>query len=228
MRKLWIVALSLMLLGCGQQPSRPTEPAAVPSQPGPAASVPASAPDTRPAIVCFGDSLTAGLGAEPEEAYPGVLQRELDRRGYRYRVLNMGESGDTSQDALARVALVAAEKPVFVVLEFGANDGLRGQPVASTRKNLESLIVTLQAAGARPVLAGMTLPPNYGPEYVRSFETVFRDLAAKYKLPIIPFLLAGVGGNSQLMQRDGLHPNPQGYRVVAENVLKTLEPLLQR
>src|SRR4051794_31447460 len=118
--------------------------------------------DNRPAIVCFGDSLTAGAGLDPSQSYPEVLQKELDARGYKYRVVNAGVSGDTTQDGLARLALVLAEKPAVVVLEFGANDGLRGQPVATTAANLKQMIEGVQKSGAKVILAGMTLPPNYG------------------------------------------------------------------
>jgi len=145
--------------------------------------------DNRPAIVCFGDSLTAGAGLDPSQSYPELLQKELDARGYRYRVVNDGVSGDTTQDGLARLSMVLAEKPAVVVLEFGANDGLRGQPVAATEANLKQMIEGLQKGGAKVVLAGMTLPPNYGAEYIRKFEAVYKELAAQYRLPLIPFFL---------------------------------------
>src|SRR5206468_12245441 len=126
---------------------------------------PAPVVDTRPVIVCFGDSLTAGAGLDPAQSYPEVLQKELDARGQRYRVVNAGVSGDTTQDGLTRLPMVLAEKPAVVVLEFGANDGLRGQPVAVAAANLKQMIEELQKGGAKVVLAGMTLPPNYGAEY---------------------------------------------------------------
>jgi len=184
------------------------------------------APDARPVIVAFGNSLTAGFGADPGESYPDFLQKDLDQRGARYRIVNAGVSGDTTTDGLERVATVTALKPAIVILEFGGNDGLRGLPVATTRANLDQIIATLRKAGAKIVLAGMTLPPNYGPEYIRSFEAVYRDLAKQYRLPLIPFLLSGVGGNPALMQRDGIHPTGEGNRKVARNVMETLGPLL--
>ena len=134
------------------------------------------------------------------------MQKELDQRGYRYHVVNAGISGDTTTDGLERIRTVTALKPAMAILEFGGNDGLRGLPVSTTRANLEQMILALQKAGAKIVLAGMTLPPNYGPEYIRSFEGVYHDLAKQYQLPLIPFLLLGVGGNPALMQRDGIHP----------------------
>jgi acyl-CoA thioesterase-1 len=154
------------------------------------------------------------------------MQQELDRRGYRYRVVNFGIGGDTTQDGLARLPLVLADKPALVLLELGANDGLRGQPVTVIEDNLAKMIEALQQGGARVVLAGITLPPNYGPVYIGKFQAMYPELAAKYKLPLIPFLLEGVGGNVNLMQRDGLHPNAAGAKIVADTVLKTLGPLL--
>jgi acyl-CoA thioesterase-1 len=184
--------------------------------------------DTRAAVVCFGDSLTAGFGLDPGRSYPDLLQRELDRKGYRYRVVNLGVSGDTTQDGLARLSMVLAEHPRIVVLEFGANDGLRGQPVSVAEQNQARMIEALQKAGARVVLAGITLPPNYGPEYLNRFNAMYPDLAKRYQLSLIPFLLADVAGKPNLMQRDGLHPNAEGTRLVSENVLRVLEPLLQK
>ena len=184
--------------------------------------------EMRPAIVCFGDSLTAGFGLDPGHSYPDLLQRELDRKGYRYRVVNMGVSGDTTQDGLTRLPMVLAVHPQIVVLEFGANDGLRGQPVTVAEQNQARMIEALQKAGARVVLAGITLPPNYGPEYLNRFKAMYPDLAKRYRVALITFLLADVAAKPNLMQRDGLHPNAEGTRIVAENVLKQLEPLLQK
>ncbi len=182
--------------------------------------------DTRPVIAAFGDSLTAGYGLEPGQSYPDNLQRELDAAGYSYRVENAGISGDTTSTGLTRLDGVVDLHPVIVILELGANDGLRGIPIAATTANLEQIISALRKAEARVVLAGMTLPPNYGPVYIRSFEKMYATLAVKYKLTEIPFLLEGVAGTTQYMQRDGLHPNAEGARRVAATVMKTLAPLL--
>ena len=189
-------------------------------------TTPPAQPDTRPAIAAFGDSLTEGFGADPSRSYPAVLQRELDRRGLGYRVVNLGVSGETSTNGLARVGGVIALHPAVVILEFGANDGLRGIPVAVTRANLASMIGQLEAAGARVLLAGMTLPPNYGPEYIHGFEGIYKGLAGKYNVPLIPFLLAGVAGDARYMQPDGLHPNAAGYARVAQTVLGALASVL--
>jgi acyl-CoA thioesterase-1 len=178
-------------------------------------------------IVAFGDSISAGFGLDSGQSFPDLLQHDLDARGFRYRVSNMGISGDTTQDGLARLSLAIAEKPAVVLLELGANDGLRGVPISVTQQNLAEMIEAFQKSGAQVVLAGMTLPPNYGPAYIHKFEAVYRDLAAKYKIALIPFLLEGVGGDARYMQRDGLHPNAEGARKVESLVMKTLEPLLK-
>lgn len=149
--------------------------------------------DMRPVIAAFGDSLSAGLGVAPGLSYPDDLQRLIDAAGYRYRVVNLGVSGDTTTDGLVRLPSVLALHPALIVLEFGANDGLRGLPVASARKNLADMIQSLQKAGSQVLLAGMTLPRNYGPEYIHSFEQMYVDLAKQFKLARIPFLLEGVG-----------------------------------
>lgn len=221
MRKSLIAGLlaSLAWAGCGgrQQPAEAprAEPAAQP------------APDDRPVIVAFGDSLTAGMGVDPESSYPAVLQRELDGRGFRYRVVNAGISGDTTAGGAARLESILAYRPAFVILELGANDGLRGLPIETTRENLERMLVAIEKAGARVVLAGMTLPPNYGTEYVRSFEQVFIELARRHKVPRISFLLEDVAARPERMLPDALHPNAAGHRIVAANVLRVLEPLLR-
>jgi len=194
--------------------------------------------DTRPVIVCFGNSLTAGFGLDSGQSYPSLLQRELDRRGYKYRVENLGVSGYTTQDGLASVSMALALKPAIAVIELGANDGLRGQPVSGIERNLGQIIEAfqkgdavqkasaLQKAKVRVLLAGITLPPDYGPDYVHRFAAIYPELAAKYKVRLLDFLLAGVAGNPRLMQQDGLHPNAEGTRIVAATVFKSLLPML--
>jgi acyl-CoA thioesterase-1 len=183
--------------------------------------------DTRPVIVCFGDSLTAGFGLDSGQSYPSLLQRELDRRGYKYRVENLGVSGDTTQDGLARVANALALKPAIAVIELGANDGLRGQPVSGIERNLGQVVEAFQKAKVSVLLAGITLPPNYGPEYIHRFAAIYPELAAKCKVRLLDFLLAGVAGDPRLMQQDGLHPNAEGTRIVTATVLKALLPMLK-
>jgi acyl-CoA thioesterase-1 len=227
MRYVWFFAIVALLTGCRQDEPASQPAAKAPEQAAPAAPAPLAAKDNRPVIACFGDSITAGFGLDPGQSFPDLLQRDLDQRGYRYRVANFGVSGDTTQDGVARLPLLLAEKPAIVLLELGANDGLRGLPVSVTRSNLEQIVVAVKDAGGRVVLAGMTLPPNYGPEYIPKFEAVYRDLTARYRLTLIPFLLEGVGGSARFMQKDGLHPNAEGAQRVEETVRKTIEPLLK-
>jgi acyl-CoA thioesterase I len=227
MRTICFLGLAVALCGCQQkETSQPTTALAAPER---ADTRPVAArADPRPAIACFGDSLTAGLGLDAAQSYPTLLQHDLDSHGYRYRVVNMGVSGETTQDGLARLSMVIEEKPAIVIVEFGANDGLRGQPVPHIQNNLSQMIEGIQKAGAQALLAGITLPPNYGMQYIHRFDAMYRDVAAKYKVPLIPFLLVDVAGNSTLMQRDGLHPNAAGERIVAGTVWKALEPMLKR
>lgn len=216
-----------MLCGCQQKETHQPKGALAAAEPADAAP-PAATRDARPLIACFGDSLTAGLGLDPAQSYPALLQHEVDSHGYHYRIANMGVSGDTTQDGLARMGMVLAEKPAILILEFGANDGLRGQPVPHIQDNLAQMIESFQKAGTQVLLAGITLPPNYGPDYIHRFDAMFRSLASKYKVPLIPFLLVNVAGHPNLMQRDGLHPNAEGERIVVETVWKALQPMLKR
>ena len=185
-----------------------------------------SVPDTRPRIVAFGDSLTAGLGVQADESYPAQLQRRLDSFGYHYRVINAGVSGDTTAGGLRRVSWILNNKPELVILELGANDGLRGLPIDHTQDNLREIIRRLQEAGTTVVLAGMKLPPNYGQDYATRFEAMYQKLAKESRLLLIPFFLEGVGGSSSLNQADGIHPTKEGYKVIVEEVLKVLKPVL--
>lgn len=183
--------------------------------------------DARKVLVVFGDSLSAGYGLQPGQSYPDNLQRRLDAQGYAWRVVNLGISGDTTMGGVARIQTGTALKPALVLLELGGNDGLRGMPLARTRANLDQMIVAFERAGARVVLAGMTLPPNYGPDYVTGFRKIYTDLAAKYKLTLLPFLLEDiVTKDLRYFQRDGVHPTAEGAQIVAETVLRTLKPLL--
>src|SRR5262245_36911945 len=184
--------------------------------------------DSRPVILAFGDSLTAGYGVQATQAYPARLQRKLEEQGYKYRVVSMGVSGDTTSGGRSRLKAALDQKPSIVILELGANDGLRGLPVAQTKANLEEMTQAFRKIGSTVVMAGMTLPRNYGAAYVKSFENVFIDLASKYQLPLIPFFLEGVAGQPKLTLPDFLHPNAAGYSVVVDIVMKTLRPLLKK
>jgi acyl-CoA thioesterase-1 len=176
-------------------------------------------------IVTFGDSLTAGV---VPANYPDALQRLLDQNGYHYRVDNQGVSGDTTTDGLVRIDNVIAVHPALVLLEFGGNDGLRGIPVDATQKNLEEMIEKLKAAQIPVILLGITLPPNYGPDYVKPFTAMFPTLAKKYKLTLMPFLLVHVYRDSNLIRPDGIHPNGDGNKIVANDVFDLIRPALKR
>jgi acyl-CoA thioesterase-1 len=182
----------------------------------------------RPRIVALGNSLTAGYGLEISHSYPALLQKRLDEKGYRYEVVNAGISGDTSAGGLARLEWVLQGNVRFLILELGANDGLRGLPVVEMKKNLAQIIEHAQKKNVTVILAGMEAPPNYGENYTREFRQAFRDLARQYNVKLIPFFLQGVAGLASLNQADGIHPNVEGTRMVMENVWRVLEPLLEQ
>ena len=184
--------------------------------------------DNRPVIVSFGDSLTAGLGLPLDQAYPAQLERRLHEAGYPHRVVNAGVSGDTSAGGVRRVDSVLALHPAIVIVEFGANDGLRGLPLSQTRTNLASILDRLRSARVPVILAGMKLPPNYGPEYTTQFAAIYPELARTYGATLIPFFLEGVAARPQLNQEDGIHPTAEGYSVIVDQLLVFLRPLLDR
>jgi len=217
-----LTALLLGLCGCTKK-----EETAAPVPPPIPEAEPARPADSRPVIVAFGDSLTAGYGLESGQGWPEMLQGTLDQKGLAYRVVNQGISGDTTSGGLARVSAAVSLNPKVVILELGANDGLRGLPVASTEENLSRMIEEFQKSGAKVLLAGITLPRNYGPDYIRDFDRVYPALAKKYKTAYLPFLMEGVALDPNLMQRDALHPNAEGNRRMAALVWKYLEPLLE-
>jgi acyl-CoA thioesterase-1 len=201
----------------------------MPAVPPTATAAPPQVPlDKRPLIVCFGDSLTAGYGTEAGQTYPDYLQADLDSRGYKYRVVNAGISGNTTKDGVERVNGIVALKPAVVVVEFGGNDGLRGLRIEDSRANLDRIIATLKASDTKIVLAGITLPPDYGPDYIRQFNETYALLAKKYRVPMLPFLLDGVFGVDGMMQRDRTHATAKGNKVVADNVLPLVLPLLKK
>jgi len=177
-------------------------------------------------VVFLGDSLTAGLGVSPDEAYPAVLERRMRDAGLDFDVVNAGVSGDTSAGALRRVEWSLEGDPRVLVLAIGANDGLRGLPPASLRANLEAIIDVAERRHVAVLLAGMEAPPNFGEAYTRDFRTVYRDVARSRRVRFIPFFLEGVAGRPALNQADGIHPNAAGHRLVAELVWRELEPLL--
>jgi len=182
----------------------------------------------RPVIVAFGDSLTAGLGLPVDQAYPAQLERRLREAGDPHRVINAGVSGDTTAGGVRRVDAVLALHPSIVIVEFGANDGLRGLSLSQTRTNLAAMLDRFRSASVPVLLAGMKLPPNYGPEYTDEFTAIFPDLARTYGATLIPFFLDGVATHPQLNQVDGIHPTAEGYSVIVDHLLPLLRPLLNR
>ena len=179
-------------------------------------------------IVALGDSLTAGLGVAPDESYPSRLQARLAREGYAYRIVNAGVGGDTTAGGLRRVEWVLRAAPEIVIVALGANDGLRGQSPQAMRANLDEIVARLRGSGARILLAGMRLPPNYGAEFTREFAEVFPAVARRAQIAFMPFLLDGVAADPRLNQPDGIHPTAAGYQVVADRLWPYLRPLLRR
>ena len=181
-----------------------------------------------PVILVLGDSLSAGYGIPVEKGWVSLLQRRLVERGFPYRVVNASISGDTTSGGLSRLpAALELHRPAIVVLELGANDGLRGQPPMAMSRNLSRMIERSQQAGARVLLAEMRIPPNYGPLYAQKFQATFGELAQHYAIPLIPFLLDGVAGNPALIQDDGLHPRAEAQPRILDNVWAVLEPALK-
>ena len=182
-----------------------------------------------PAILVLGDSISAAYGIRVDEGWVALLQKRLASQGYGYRVVNASVSGETTGGGAARLArALKLHTPAIVVLELGGNDGLRGLPIAQMRSNLDAMIRQSRAAGARVVLVGMRIPPNYGPDYTQKFQGVYTDLAKRYELPLVPFLLERVALNPVLMQADGIHPGPAGQALLLETLWPSLRPLLQR
>jgi len=187
----------------------------------------AGAPRGEGVVVALGDSLTAGLGVAADEAFPARLQARLRAEGYDYRVVNAGVSGDTTAGGLRRVDWALRAHPDVVIVALGANDGLRGQSPPAIRANLEEIVARFQAAGARVLLAGMRLPPNYGAEYTKEFEALFPAVARRAKIALVPFLLDGVAADPRLNQADGIHPTAAGQQMIADRLWPHLRPLLR-
>jgi acyl-CoA thioesterase-1 len=186
------------------------------------------AQDGEKVILFFGNSLTAGMGLDPEQAFPNLIHEKISAIHGNYRVVNAGLSGETSAGGLNRIDWVLNQSVDIFILELGANDGLRGLPLESTRENLQGIIdkVKVKYPKAKIIIAGMMVPPNMGEEYSEEFVKIYPDLAKKNKASLIPFLLHGVAGNPDLNLPDGIHPNVEGQQIVADNVWKVLKPLL--
>jgi len=221
---LWNYAALLSVLACaGERTPGAVDSARVQASPSVAEA------DAGKTILFLGTSLTAGLGLDPDSAYPILIQRKLDSAGMKYRVVNAGSSGETSSGLLRRIDWLLQQKLDVVVIETGANDGLRGVPVSAMRDNLKEIIVRIRAEQPWVTIAliQMEALPNMGAAYTRDFHNAFPALAREQNVPLLPFLLDGVAGVRELNQGDGIHPNEEGERIVAQNVWKALKPLLR-
>jgi acyl-CoA thioesterase-1 len=226
-----IVAATLLVCASCAQPA--VEPAAQTAANAAPASVESSAPSsvervasTAPRIVFLGDSLTAGYGLPKEASVPSLIQKRLKDAGYRYEVVNAGVSGDTSAGGLSRLEWSLAGDVQILVIELGANDGLRGLPVASLKQNLAEIIMRARARGISVILTGMEAPPNFGAAYTSEFRNVYRQLSREHDVTFVPFYLEGVAGIPDLNIADGLHPNAEGARIIEKTIWSALEPLL--
>jgi acyl-CoA thioesterase I len=233
----WTILVAAVVVVACARPEAPERQGAEPGVAGSPAANPASSPAggaspvtaaSRPRIVFLGDSLTAGLGLEKTQAVPALIQARLDELGYDYEVVNAGVSGDTSAGGLSRLDWSLDGDVKVLVLELGANDGLRGLPIAGMKRNLSEIIARAKSRGVDVLLTGMEAPPNYGQAYTNEFRQVFRDLAREHDVPFMPFFLEGVAGVPTLNNPDGIHPNPAGARLVERAVWKALEPLLEK
>jgi acyl-CoA thioesterase-1 len=216
-----LAALALAAAACGPE-AAPAPPAA-----GSGAAPRPEIPDDAPVVAFLGDSITAGLHLSPDRAFPAVLQRDLAAAGRPFRLVNAGVSGDTTSGGRARVDWVLRNRPAVVVVQLGANDGFRGVPVATMEANLREILDRVKEAGAKPLLLGMRLPPNYGPAYTGEFRAMYRRLADDTGAAFVPEFLEGVGGRLDRNLPDGIHPTPEGHRILAANVREALEALLR-
>ena len=220
----FVVVVGVTAAACSQSESVTTPRVSA----APAAAPVAAQVAARPRIIFLGDSLTAGYGLDLEQSVPSLIQKHLDAEGYKYEVVNAGVSGDTSAGGLRRLEWSLDGDVRILVVELGANDGLRGLPVAGMKQNLKTIIGKARDRGIEVLLTGMEAPPNYGPAYTSDFRRAFRDLAAEERVAFMSFYLAGVAGNPSLNIADGMHPNPAGARIVEANLWQALRPMLRR
>ena len=218
--------VAALAAACGREPAAPPAKSVAPAPAAPAPAPVAPVASDRPRIVFLGDSLTAGYGLAPHQSVPSLIQGRLNQAGLDFEVLNAGVSGDTSAGGLSRLQWSLAGDVKILVVELGANDGLRGLPVAAMKTNLDAIIRRARARGITVLLTGMEAPPNYGASYTSEFRAVFAALAAEHKVALVPFYLDGVAGKSRLNLADGIHPNAEGNRIVAQTIWRALEPLL--
>jgi acyl-CoA thioesterase I len=219
-----LLSLTLILASC----ERDDAPAPTVEDATTTPAAPATAAAARlPRIVFLGDSITAGYGVDAEQAFPALIRDGLAKEGLDVEIVNAGTSGDTTAGGLARLDWLLRQRPDVLVVGLGGNDGLRGQDVKSSEQNLRTIVTRAREAGARVLLLGMMMPPNYGPEYTKAFREIYSRVAKDLDVPLVPFLLEGVGGEADLNQRDGIHPTPQGHERVAANVLPHVRELLR-
>jgi acyl-CoA thioesterase I len=222
--RILVLCAALGVLACASNESAPPRESTSP----PSAAAAPGAALKRPRIVFLGDSLTAGYGLDLEQSVPSLVQKQLDAGGYNYEVVNAGVSGDTSAGGLRRLEWSLDGDVKILVVELGANDGLRGLPVAEMKRNLKTIVLTAKKRGIDVLLTGMEAPPNYGAAYTSEFRRAFRDLAAEERVAFMPFYLYQVAGVSSLNIADGIHPNPAGARIVEVNLWRLLKPLLDK
>ena len=227
-RSLGICVLAVITASCSSGQPRPDTPPAAEAAPAaaPVASRPSTPLGPAPRIVILGDSLTAGLGLAPEQAYPALLQKRLDATGLKFEVVNAGVSGDTSAGGLRRIDWVLEGDVKILVVALGGNDALRGLPVEQLRDNLMTITDRAKARGIKVILAGMEAPPNFGPAYTAAFRQTYRDVARQQGAVLIPFLLDGVAGLPEMNQGDGIHPTAAGAEKVADTVWSALRPIV--
>ena len=226
MKTIFYLTLSILVMaGCdaNEQPVASDEPATTPT----AATTAAAHSATGPRVVFLGDSLTAGLGVERDEAYPAIVTEMLKGDGIEIVAVNAGVSGDTTAGGLRRLDWLLKQKPDVLVVGLGGNDGLRGLELRDSEENLRQIITKARAAGAQVLLLGMLIPPNYGPDYTKQFGAIYPKLAKELNVPLVPFLLENVGGEAKYNQRDGIHPTAEGHRIVAKNVAPHLREVVR-
>jgi acyl-CoA thioesterase-1 len=214
-----------LLGGCDNTEQSAPPPASAP-EPTPATT---TAPNTskKPRVVFLGDSLTAGYGVERDQAYPTIVAEMLKNDGLDIDAVNAGVSGDTTAGGLRRLDWLLKQKPDILVVGLGGNDGLRGVNLSDSEENLRQIITKTRASGAQVLLLGMMIPPNYGPDYTKQFAEIYPKLSKELNVPLVPFLLKDVGGEAKYNQRDGIHPTPEGHKIVAKNVEPQLRDLLR-
>ncbi len=232
LRRIFTVLCLLILFSCGNHNENKTEKESQESNTTESSTQANSNEEDEDehVILFFGDSLTAGLGLDTSEAYPALIQKRLDSLNYDYKVVNAGLSGETTAGGKNRIEWVLKQDLDILVLELGANDGLRGIPLDETRKNLQDIIniVKSKHPNVEIILAGMQIPPNMGQDYTSEFRAIFPELAQQNDVALISFLLEGVAGNPKLNQSDGIHPTAEGYEIVAENVWNVLEKVIKK